>query len=125
MEKQFFTLEEARNALPTIREWLGKAMQLSNHLHSFSDSVQVLADNASENAGSPEGTAYLQILLALQEYLAKIQDSGCLVKSVDEGLIDFPHIRDGREVYLCWRYGEEDIEYWHEVDAGFAGRTPI
>ncbi|HLV01558.1 MAG TPA: DUF2203 domain-containing protein, partial [Acidobacteriota bacterium] len=61
----------------------------------------------------------------LHGYLAKIQDAGCLVKSVDEGLIDFPHIRDGREVYLCWRYGEDDIEYWHEVDAGFAGRTPI
>lgn len=125
MEKRFFTLEEARNTLPVIREWLGKAMQLSNQLQSFTDSVQLLADNASANAGSPEGTAYLQILLALQEYLAKIQDAGCLVKSVDEGLIDFPHIREGREVYLCWRYGEDDIEYWHEVDAGFAGRTPI
>jgi len=125
MEKRFFTLEEARETLPVIREWIGNAMRLSNHLRSFGDSVQLLADNASANAGSPAGTTYLQVLLALHGYLAKIQDAGCLVKSVDEGLIDFPHIRDGREVYLCWRYGEDDIEYWHEVDAGFAGRTPI
>jgi hypothetical protein len=44
---------------------------------------------------------------------------------VDQGLVDFPHLKEGREVYLCWKHGEEDIRYWHEIDAGFAGRKRI
>jgi hypothetical protein len=87
--------------------------------------LERLADSASNNTGGPEGTAYLEDLVRLQNYLKQIEEKGCLVKNLQEGLVDFPHLKEGREVYLCWKYGEEDIRYWHEVDAGFAGRTPL
>ncbi|MDE0506470.1 MAG: DUF2203 domain-containing protein [Candidatus Poribacteria bacterium] len=48
-----------------------------------------------------------------------------MIKNIDPGLVDFPHLRDGREVYLCWQFGEDEIRYWHDVDAGFAGRQPL
>jgi hypothetical protein len=50
---------------------------------------------------------------------------GCVLKDMDQGLVDFLTRRDGREVYLCWRYGEERVAYWHELQAGFAGRRPL
>ena len=55
----------------------------------------------------------------------RIQDTGALIKDINIGLLDFPALRDGREVYLCWQYGEGDIAYWHEIDAGYEGRQPI
>ena len=125
MEKRFFTVEEARQLLPVLKKLVGRAIFLSARLREQQDVVQSLADSASNNTGSPEGTAYLETLIQLENYLHQIQDTGCVVKSVEEGLVDFLHLKEGREVYLCWKHGEEDIGYWHEVDAGFAGRTPL
>ena len=125
MEKRFFTLEEARTLLPAISDWMEKAKSVLACLDSYRDAVEGLAENASLNQGSPEGTAYFTDLMRLQSYLHKIQESGCVLKNLEEGLVDFPHLREGREVYLCWKYGEDDIRFWHEIDDGFAGRTPI
>jgi len=61
----------------------------------------------------------------LDDLLHHILATGAQVKDINTGLLDFSALKDGREVYLCWRYGEEEIEYWHEVEAGFAGRQPI
>jgi len=55
----------------------------------------------------------------------RVQSYGCQLKDMEMGLIDFPAIRDGREVYLCWKLGEEQIGYWHDVEAGYAGRQPL
>jgi len=125
VSKQFFTVEEARELLPDLKEWAREVVRLSKELELFRPVVEKLAESSSLNSGGPEGSAYLQVLLLLQKYLTKIQEAGCLVKSIHEGLVDIPHMREGREVYLCWKYGEDDIEYWHEVGAGYADRFPI
>lgn len=125
MSKRFFTIDEARAFLPDLKKWVGEVVELSKKLELFRPVVQRLAESSAMNSGGPEGSAYLEVLLLLQKYLSKIQESGCLVKSIQEGLVDLPHLREGREVYLCWKYGEQDIEYWHEVDAGYADRFPI
>lgn len=125
MGRRYFTLEEARRLLPFLREMTEKAMRISQRLEQYREEVQALAEQGPSNSGSAAGTAYLEELIAIQTCLVKIQETGCLVKSIQEGLIDFPHWRAGREVYLCWKYGEDDIRFWHEVDAGFAGRTPL
>ncbi len=57
--------------------------------------------------------------------IAEIDELGITVKDLDMGLIDFPCLRDGREVYLCWKLGEPGIDWWHEIDAGYAGRQPL
>ncbi len=125
MEKRFFTVEEARQLLPSLKELMGQVMVISHRLEEYRDVVQELADSASSNTGGPEGTAYLDIVISLQSCLTKLQETGCVLKSLQDGLVDFPHLKEGREIYLCWKYGEEDIRFWHEVDEGFAGRTPL
>ena len=125
MEKRFFTVEEARQLLPSLKELMGQLMVISHRLEEYREVVQELADSASSNTGGPEGTAYLDIVISLQSCLTQLQETGCVLKSLQDGLIDFPHLKQGREIYLCWKYGEEDIRFWHEVDEGFAGRTPL
>lgn len=125
MAKRLFTLAEARKILPLVSKLVTVAMNLSSELSRYQEAVKELAKNADLNRGSPEGTAYMECLLQLQSCVARLQGMGCLIKSVDQGLIDFPHLKEGREVYLCWKHGEEDIVYWHEINAGFAGRKRI
>ncbi len=125
MEKRFFTVEEARQLLPSLKELMGQVMVISHRLEEYREVVQELADSASSNTGGPEGTAYLDIVISLQSCLRQLQETGCVLKSLQDGLVDFPHLKEGREIYLCWKYGEEDIRFWHEVDEGFAGRTPL
>ena len=125
MEKRFFTVEEARQLLPSLKELMGQLMVISHRLEEYRDLVQQLADSASSNTGGPEGTAYLDIVISLQSCLTQLQETGCVLRSLQDGLVDFPHLKQGREIYLCWKYGEEDIRFWHEVDEGFAGRTPL
>ena len=125
MNKRFFTVEEARQLLPSLKELMGKVMVISHRLEEYREVVQQLADSASSNTGGPEGTAYLDIVISLQSCLTQLQETGCVLRSLQDGLIDFPHLKEGREIYLCWKFGEEDIRFWHEVDEGFAGRTPL
>jgi hypothetical protein len=123
--KRIFTLAEARKILPLVRKLVTVAMKLSGEISRYKEAVQELAKGADLNKGSAEGTAYMERLLQLQSCVAQLQGMGCHVKSVEQGLIDFPHLKEGREVYLCWKHDEEDICYWHEIDAGFAGRKRI
>ncbi len=125
MKQRFFTVEEARQLLPSIKDLVGKTVALATRLEGYQEAVKKLADIAPLNAGSAEGTAYLQDLILLQNFVARIQENGCLVKSVQDGLVDFPHLKEGREVYLCWKYGEDNICFWHEVDSGFSSRIPL
>lgn len=125
MNKRFFTVEEARQLLPSLKELMGQVMVISHRLEEYREVVHQLAESASSNTGGPEGTAYLEIVISLQNCLTQLQETGCVLKSLQDGLIDFPHLKEGREICLCWKYGEEDIQFWHEVDEGFAGRTPL
>ena len=125
MKKRFFTVQEARQLLPSLKKLMGRVMVISHRLEEYREVVQQLADSASSNTGGPEGTAYLEIVISLQSCLTQLQETGCVLRSLQDGLVDFPHLKQGREIYLCWKYGEEDIRFWHEVDEGFAGRTPL
>ena len=125
MEDGFFTISEARSLLPIVRNLTEAMVQLARELHTFHPQIRGLAERGMENTGSPEGTRYLTYLLRMQDCVRRIQRLGCLVKGVEDGLVDFPHLKEGREVYLCWKLGEDDIHYWHETDAGFAGRMPL
>ncbi len=125
MHKRFFTVQEARQLLPSLKELVGQVMVISHRLEEHREVVQERADSASSNTGGPVGTAYMEIVISLQSCLTQLQETGCVLRSLQDGLIDFPHLKEGREIYLCWKYGEEDIHFWHEVDEGFAGRTPL
>jgi hypothetical protein len=84
-----------------------------------------LAAVAGGNGGGADGSVFGEAALRFSRGLAQIDRWGVIVRDLDTGICDFPALREGRVVYLCWRVGEERIEWWHETGAGFAGRQPL
>ena len=124
-ENRFFSVAQARSLLPAVRHLASEMVQTVDQLWRFGPDLELLAELSDQNAGSPQGTEYLHHLLQLHLCIKKIHDLGCLVKGVEDGLIDFPHMKNGRQVYLCWKLGEDDIAFWHEVNSGYDGRIPL
>jgi hypothetical protein len=80
---------------------------------------------AEGNGGGADGRVFADAALRFTHGLAQLDWWGVIVRDLDTGICDFPALREGREVYLCWRVGEERIGWWHEIDGGFAGRQPL
>src|SRR5262249_7088827 len=121
---KLFTLEEANALLPEVKRLFAEVDEARATLRRLAPE----AKRASESQGGG-GTAYgFQYSAALANFIASAQEIlglGVEIKDFDQGLCDFPHEREGKIVYLCWRRGEEAIEWWHDLDAGFAGRQRI
>jgi hypothetical protein len=128
---QLFTLDEASELLPRLQELLIEMQEKKRALDRLQQQIGVLTGRASGNGHllakdlSEKRQDADALTKRLNETLEEISSMGCEVKGIDEGLIDFPAERDGRVVCLCWKLGEERIEHWHDVDAGFAGREPL
>lgn len=125
MAPRIFTLAEARAILPQIRALLHAAQEARSELVRRGPDVLEVNRKAGTNGGSHEASAALPAFTQMEAGIQSIVAMGVHVKDVERGLIDFPARREGRIVYLCWQYGEDDIAYWHEVNAGYAGRQPV
>ena len=123
-EKKYFTLDEANSHVPQLLRDIPLIQELAQGLNKFPD-VKKAWEKAKFNGGSSQGTAYLSVALKINNLVEGIESKGIILKGLMDGLVDFPAIREGREVYLCWKIPEQKIEYWHDVNAGFAGRKPI
>ena len=121
-EKRYFTLEEANACIPDLVDDISLLRAIRNQLAALHAEITPLLEVVSSNGGSKHTPALLRATTRFQEVLDRIADRGCHLKGLDPGLVDFPHLRDGREVYLCWRMGENQIRYWHEIEDGFDGR---
>ncbi|HSB12202.1 MAG TPA: DUF2203 domain-containing protein [Blastocatellia bacterium] len=125
-EERVFTLSEARGLMPRLRKLLARVIAEREALLDMRVEIDLAREKASEGGGgSPLGAAYLAHLIAFSEAIQEIEYLGVHVKDFRTGLVDFPYDRDGRIVYLCWRPDEDEIGWWHETDAGFAGRQPL
>jgi hypothetical protein len=124
-ELRVFTLREARALIPRLRKLLSRIMQKRSALADLRAEIDLARENADKNGGSYLGPAYLEQLIVFSEAVQTVQAMGIHVKDFRNGLVDFPYEREGRIVYLCWKPDEDQIEWWHEVDAGFTGRQPI
>ena len=127
-----FTLKEASDVLPDVREhivWLSAAIE---RISSLQDRAAVLEVIGARDADSPEHAELHAVRRDLEEQvrrynerLEEFQQVGCLIKDLRSGLVDFYCRKDGRLVFLCWKLGEDDIRHWHEINAGFHGRRSV
>jgi hypothetical protein len=119
-----FTREEAEALLPTVEPLLRDLRTARDRL-TDAEAHQLLADTAPSNGGGAPGREVGEGFLGVRRLLGSIQELGIVVRDIDRGLIDFPAVIDGEEVYLCWQLDEEGIAYWHDIESGFGGRQPL
>lgn len=124
---KIFTVEEANALLPEVRIIAAKIQRAHRKLSQFREQAKEAAKAAEQGGGGmANGVVYATILSDLTTQMAELEALGVQLKDFERGLVDFPSLRDGRVVLLCWQLGEGDeLEWWHDVDAGFAGRTPL
>ena len=122
--ERHYTLVEARGQLGWVAEQL-EAMREAREQLSDVEARTALAEASASNGGGTLGRQVGEAFRDLRFALAALSDREIVLRDLDRGLIDFPAIREGREVYLCWIEGEEDIGYWHELDAGYPGRQEL
>jgi hypothetical protein len=127
-----FTPAEANSALPEVRVAAERLVALRRRMHALDDEQRGLVTSIGGNGGgyaAGDLNAAQGALIALAEEAAACVEElaalGVQVKDLDSGLLDFPSVRDGEPVLLCWRVGEEQVGYWHGLEDGFAGRRPI
>jgi hypothetical protein len=133
MADKYFDRREAERLLPQIAPQLEEARGEKQKVDSFKEDLTQAASRIMVLGGTFPPFADLlrkkaehdQAAARLVEIVNNIQETGCLVKDLDMGLVDFPSLHDGEEIYLCWKLGEEHIAFWHGVDEGFAGRKPL
>ena len=116
---RLFSVEEARTLLPEART---RADRIAAGLDEVRAGIDHLAEVAGGNGHDP---AALDGTLSVRADLEWFRRQGIEIKGFDPLLIDFPHRARGRVVLLCWQQGEDDIEWWHDVDSGYAGRRPL
>jgi hypothetical protein len=121
----YFTLEEANEALKVIRPLMEEVQMIRQKILANQPEAWPAIEKSAGNGGNRALSNMVQDFEKLDALIHQIQDAGAEIKDINTGLLDFSALKDGREVYLCWQYGEEDIAFWHEVEAGFAGRQPI
>ena len=132
MEQRYFTAEEANEALLEVRPLTEELVGHRRALVELQERQSAVTARIAGNGGNVEPHELEEVQAQLDEEVAgiarcvaRIHEVGALVKDLDDGLVDFPATRDGRDVLLCWRLGEDEIGFWHGVDEGFSGRKPI
>ncbi|MCB1023170.1 MAG: DUF2203 domain-containing protein [Acidobacteria bacterium] len=124
---KLFTIKEANEMIRVVRPILGEIRSIYKSIDLFRKE-SIAASNSAQlgGGGMKSGSQYVNSLFKLGENTAKLDEIGIQIKDYDRGLIDFPSERDGEIVLLCWQLGEGDeIEWWHEIESGFAGRKRI
>jgi hypothetical protein len=125
MAARYFTLEEANALLPRIEPLMGRLLERRAKAARASGEVRELLMDIHVDVGGPTFSELTLDFAVIQELILKIQSFGCQVKDLNAGLLDFLSERDGRDVYLCWRYGEPAIEFYHELHTGYNSRRPV
>ena len=127
MEYRFekhYTREEAQALLPKVRQWLDHLKQLRDDLDKYDKRLTSLMA-PGHDVGGDMVNKWIRTLSDMQAVLLEFQQREIQIKDLERGLLDFPAIIGGKEVFLCWEQDEEDIEYWHDLDTGYAGREHL
>ena len=122
----FFTTNEANEALPDVIKKYEYALAKRNEITKLEQQLQmVMSTSNSFEEYVPLKQKLNTTITKFYESLEILESTGVVVKSIEQGLLDFPSKRFDEEVWLCWKYGETEIKFWHEKDSGFMGRKPV
>jgi hypothetical protein len=122
--ERHYTLEQANAALGFVAERIERLRAARLQLDD-EEAREALGDAAPSNGGGGPGRVVSEAFLELQRALGELQAMDIVLRDLERGLVDFPALRDGEEIYLCWEEGEIEIGYWHDQDAGYGGRRPL
>ena len=122
--ERHYTLDQANAALPWVVERIER-LRSARDGFSDEDAREALGDATPGNGGGEPGRVVSEAFLELRNAASELDAMDVIVRDIDRGLVDFPSLRDGDEVYLCWEEGEDEIAYWHELDTGFGGRKAL
>jgi hypothetical protein len=124
VHERHFSRAEANALLPQLTELLSRLRDAKDQL-TDEEAHEALAEAAPANGGGDGGRQVGVAFLEVRRLLETIERSGIVLRDIDRGLVDFPAVIDGREVYLCWELGEDEVGFWHDMDAGYVGREPL
>lgn len=119
--RKHYTRDEARALLPLVKQWLKQLAVLRRRLDHCDERLARMK-TAQVDLGGREVNAWVRIMADMKSVLQEFFRREIQVKDLERGLVDFPALIGGREVFLCWEKGEADIKYWHDLEAGYAGR---
>ncbi len=125
MSLRYFTVQEANALLPELEPLVGRVLALRARASHHSRELGALLADLSSDVGGPLPSRLTGEFAEIEHLIEHIQAHGVVLKSLEAGLLDFLCDRDGRDVFLCWRYGEPSVQYYHELHTGFQGRRPI
>jgi hypothetical protein len=121
-----FTVDKANTILPKVKKKFDEILYCKNNVMDIQEELQNLSDsNCSFEKFIKKKQELNHIVTSLYKMIQELEDMGVMVKSVDEGLLDFPSIRNDKEIWLCWKFGENKVKFWHGKNEGFMGRKPI
>jgi hypothetical protein len=119
-----YTLEEARALLPSVRQWLSQLETCQERLQSLDERMAAALGKGNDMGGELVNQS-IKTLAQSQQILQEFRLRQIQVKDLRRGLLDFPSVRNGQEIFLCWEKDEEDIEFWHDLETGYAGRERL
>ena len=122
--KKHYSREEARALLPSVRKWIGQLQEIRRWLGDADRELEAMVQEGRD-VGGEKVNAWVKGLCQLKRIAGEFESREIQLKDLDRGLIDFPAILAGREVFLCWEQDEDDIEFWHDLETGYAGRERI
>ena len=124
-KNKYFSVEEANAIIPELLVNIPRLQGLLQDLTEKYPDVNKAREKAQFNGGRLQGADYINCVLNINYLTEQLESKGLILKGIKHGLVDFLSMRNGREVYLCWKVPEQRIEYWHDIEAGFAGRQRI
>ena len=122
--KKHYTRDEARALLPQLRQWLAELNRLRIEVERYDKRLSGLNADGQDTGGETVNH-WIRALADMQSVLGEFQSREIQIKDLSRGLVDFPTVVGGREVFLCWESDEDDIEFWHDLDAGYGGREKL
>jgi hypothetical protein len=124
VHERHFTRAEASALLPQLTTLLSQLRDAKDEL-TDTETHEALSEAAPTNGGGEQGRRVGIAFLELRRLIDTVEQAGIVLRDIDRGLVDFPALIDGREVYLCWELGEEEVAYWHDLEGGYGGREPL